>query len=140
MKQPFVVLHPWAAGHQFELREWPLSSWVTLGQKLLQAGCGLVITGGPGDGARAKVLCEQIDKDSASGKVLNLAGASTLIETANYLKSAAAVVCVNTGTMHLAALLARRSLRCMAQPIRCAGVLSTEWSRIAICDFGFWAS
>ena len=105
MRQPFVVLHPWASGHQFELREWPLSSWVALGQKLLQAGYGLVITGGPGDVARAKVLCEQIDKDGASGKILNLAGASTLIETANYLKSAAAVVCVNTGTMHLAALL-----------------------------------
>ncbi len=104
IKQPYVVLHPWASGNHFELREWPQSHWVDLAQKLVNAGYGLVISGGPGDVSQAMNLCNQISKAS-SGDVLSLAGKASLLDSAAYLKSAAAVVSVNTGTMHLAALL-----------------------------------
>lgn len=104
IKQPYVVLHPWASGNHCELREWPQPHWVELAQILVSAGYGIVISGGPGDAGRAKVLGNQIQSNS-SGEVLNLAGKANLLVTAAYLKSAAAVVSVNTGTMHLAALL-----------------------------------
>ena len=104
IKQPYLVLHPWASGNHFELREWPQSRWVELAQKLAYAGYGLVISGGPGDQDRALDLCNQIARTSP-GELLSLAGKASLLDAAAYLKSAAAVVSVNTGTMHLASLL-----------------------------------
>jgi len=108
IKQPYVVLHPWASGNHFELREWPTSSWVSLACKIIQSAYGVVITGGPQDGNRAKALCQEINEKLAglsSGDLFNLAGKGNLLSTAAYLNGAAAVVAVNTGTMHLAALL-----------------------------------
>jgi len=104
IKQPYVVLHPWASGNHFELREWPQTCWVELAQKLANAGYGIVISGGPSDEGRAKDLCDQISR-SSPGELLSLAGNASLLDSAAYLQSAAAVVSVNTGTMHLAALL-----------------------------------
>ena len=104
IKQPYVVLHPWASVNHFELREWPQTRWVELAQKLANAGYGLVISGGPSDERRAKDLCDQIGR-TLPGELLSLAGKTSLLDTAAYLKSAAAVVSVNTGTMHLAALI-----------------------------------
>jgi ADP-heptose:LPS heptosyltransferase len=104
IKQPYVVLHPWASGNHFELREWPRTHWVELAKRLTNAGYGLVISGGPSDEHRAKDLCDQIGRTPPGG-LLSLAGQASLLDTAAYLKSAAAVVSVNTGTMHLAALL-----------------------------------
>ena len=63
-----------------------------------------MISGGPSDERRAKDLCDQIGRTSPGGLV-NLAGKASLLDTASYLKWAGAVVSVNTGTMHLAALL-----------------------------------
>ena len=79
-------------------------SWQCPAQKLANAGYGLVISGGPSDERRAKDLCDLIGR-TLSGELLSLAGKASLLDTAAYLKSAAAVVSVNTGTMHLAALL-----------------------------------
>ncbi len=104
IRQPYVVLHPWASGNHFELREWPIDRWVDLAKRIIQAGYGLVITGGPGDVERAGLLSAQIGNNQ-NPSLLNLAGKTRLQETASYLQSAAAVISVNTGTMHLAALL-----------------------------------
>jgi heptosyltransferase-3 len=111
IKQPYLVLHPWASGNHFELREWPTSSWTALALKLIQSGYGVVITGGPGDRGRGNALYQEITrgdlglKGDSSGTVMNLAGHADLLKTAACLNGAAAVVSVNTGTMHLAALL-----------------------------------
>jgi ADP-heptose:LPS heptosyltransferase len=107
IKQPYLVLHPWASGNHFQLREWPIASWVALALKLIQSGYGVVITGGPGDRDRGNTLFQEIDRGlegNPSGALLNLAGQTNLLNTAAYVNGAAAVVSVNTGTMHLAAL------------------------------------
>jgi heptosyltransferase-2 len=68
----------------------------------------VVITGGSGDIDRANTLCQEIDEKlqgASSGVLLNLAGKGNLLSTAAYLNGAGGVVAVNTGTMHLAALL-----------------------------------
>ena len=107
IKQPYLVLHPWASGNRFQLREWPIASWVALALKLIQSGYGVVITGGPGDRDRGNTLFQEIDRGlegNPSGALLNLAGQTNLLTTAAYVNGAAAVVSVNTGTMHLAAL------------------------------------
>lgn len=109
IKQPYLVFHPWASGNHFELREWPIQSWVQLANKALKAGYGLVFTGGPGDVARAGGLLQEIMRDHQGvipeGALISLAGKADLLTTAAYLQKAAGVVSVNTGTMHLAALL-----------------------------------
>lgn len=110
IKQPYLVLHPWASGNHFELREWPINFWITLASQVLRSGYGLVITGGPSDVDRAADLCLKIKDVSgalAPGSLLNLAGQANLLTTAAYLNGAAGVVAVNTGTMHLAALLGK---------------------------------
>lgn len=110
IKQPYLVLHPWASGNHFELREWPIASWVSLASKVLRSGYGVVISGGPGDVDRAADLClkiERVSGDITPASLLNLAGQTNLLTTAAYVNGAAAVVAVNTGTMHLAALLGK---------------------------------
>ena len=108
IKQPYLVLHPWASGNHFELREWPASSWAALACRIIDSGYGVVITGGPGDRDRADALCQEIIRilDGVPPESLfNLAGKANLMTTAAYLNGSSAVVAVNTGTMHLAALL-----------------------------------
>ena len=110
IKQPYLVLHPWASGNHFELREWPIASWVSLASKVLHSGYGVVITGGPSDVDRAADLCQRIEGafgELTPGSLLNLAGQANLLTTAAYVNGAAGVVAVNTGTMHLAALLGK---------------------------------
>ncbi|MBU3583793.1 glycosyltransferase family 9 protein [Polynucleobacter sp. 15G-AUS-farblos] len=110
IKQPYLVLHPWASGNHFELREWPIASWVSLASQVLRSGYGVVISGGPGDVDRAADLCLKIERasgDLTPVSLLNLVGQTNLLTTAAYVNGAAAVVAVNTGTMHLAALLGK---------------------------------
>jgi len=110
IKQSYLVLHPWASGNHFELREWPTSSWAALACRAIASGCGVVITGGPGDLDRSNVLCQEINRildGLPSESLLNLAGKANLMTTAAYLNGSSGVVAVNTGTMHLAALLGK---------------------------------
>jgi heptosyltransferase-3 len=100
----FIVFHPWASGYRSHLREWDPGNWVALGRHVLKRGARIVITGGPGDRDRAEALAGRI---GAPGCVRVLAGEATLAQTAGCLAEAAAVVAVNTGTMHLAAALDR---------------------------------
>ena len=97
-----IVFHPWASGYRSHLREWAAANWIALGRRVIAQGGAIVITGGPGDRARAVALAEGI---GSPARVRVLAGQATLAETAACLAQAAAVVTVNTGTMHLAAAL-----------------------------------
>ena len=98
---PYVVVHPWASGFRFASREWPLASWVGLAGRACDLGFTVVVTGGAADRARASELAAAC----AGRPVRSVAGDITLAELAALLRGAAAVVSVNTGTMHLAALL-----------------------------------
>ena len=122
--KPFIVLHPWASGTQFAMREWPLNSWLELGKRLVSAGYAIIITGGPEDKQRAAALVQKLnaslastnlsaskssnlDDPLASAHIVSVAGSANWIETAHLINQAEAVVAVNTGTMHLAAILGR---------------------------------
>jgi ADP-heptose:LPS heptosyltransferase len=100
--ESYVVFHPWASGYRSELREWAEDNWVALAHSMLQLGYRIAITGGPADAARAQELARLVG-DSSNIRVT--AGRAKLRETVVVLANAAAVVSVNTGVMHLAALL-----------------------------------
>jgi ADP-heptose:LPS heptosyltransferase len=101
---PYVVFHPWASGYKSYLREWRTENWIALAHYVLRRGYRVLITGGPEDAARSHSLALATGRPM---EVTVLAGQATLRETASRLAYAAAVVSVNTGIMHFAALLNR---------------------------------
>jgi len=100
---PFVVFHPWSGGYNGHLKEWSPSRWVELGIKLHERGWTVVITGAANEFDRARVI------ESALGGfgvlAYNVAGQYTLVELADFLAASEAVITVNTGVMHLAAMI-----------------------------------
>jgi ADP-heptose:LPS heptosyltransferase len=99
---PYAVLHPWASGFRYASREWPVSRWQELIIRLCQMGLSVVVSGSPADRPKANAL---VDSCGPELPVTCIAGEVSLRELAAVLKSAAAVVSVNTGVMHLASLL-----------------------------------
>ncbi|MEJ5989482.1 glycosyltransferase family 9 protein [Ramlibacter sp. PS3R-8] len=100
--RPYLVVHPWASGFRFASREWPLERWVEFISRAASAGYAILVSGGPADRARAAAL---VGACPAGLPVTSAAGELALPELAAVLRGAAALVCVNTGVMHLAALL-----------------------------------
>lgn len=100
-KVPYVAVHPWASGFNFAAREWPLERWIALIRRICATGRTVLITGGPADQTRSAELaisCPGLPVES-------IAGTWSLPELAAILRHADAVVSVNTGVMHLAAIL-----------------------------------
>ncbi len=95
-----VVFHCWATGANHALREWPEERWMELAAKLRERwpDMKLVLTAGPADIERAEALATKLHAtvfDAPRG----------LPAVAVLLKHARLVVSVNTGTMHLAAIV-----------------------------------
>lgn len=99
----YLVFHPWASGFRKQMREWPDAYWRTLTDEFLTRGYTIVFTGGPSDRTDSARLLSGLGSDTA--RVIDLAGRLSLQETAALLSRATASVTVNTGIMHLAALL-----------------------------------
>lgn len=99
---PYLVVHPWASGFRFPSREWPLERWTALCERACAQGLSVLVSGSAGDRPRAEALVAACPRGLP---VRSIAGDVSLVELASVLRGAAAVVAVNTGTMHLAALL-----------------------------------
>ena len=100
--RPRAYLHMWPAGYKSRLKEWPATHWARLARELTAAGFSVWLTGSPDDAPRnAAFLREQMP---GAPYVHSLAGRASLPGLAWLLARADAVVSVNTGIMHLAAL------------------------------------
>ena len=98
-----VVFHPWASGQQCWLREWPEDCWVELARSIGRPKTLFVITGSPSDQARSIPMSERLQAAGArSSAFVSPDGFRAL---SRVLLRARAVVSVNTGVMHLAAIL-----------------------------------
>jgi ADP-heptose:LPS heptosyltransferase len=98
-----IVFHPWASGARSWLREWPDERWVDLARQLIAPGQTLLLTGSPADEARCHALCQKI---AAQGiQVETLIGRDGISGVARVLNHAKMLVSVNTGIMHLGAIL-----------------------------------
>lgn len=100
--RPCLVVHPWASGFRHTSREWPMDRWVDFIGRAARDGYAILISGGPADRARAAAL---VNASPPGVAVTSAAGELALPELAAVLRGAAAAVCVNTGVMHLAAVL-----------------------------------
>lgn len=102
---PLVACHMWPAGIQANLKEWPPAYWAQLTEKLTAAGIRVLFTGGPGDVARTTAFVDAYIKGPTREKILPVAGTMSLYEEAALLQKLNALIAVNTGYMHLGALL-----------------------------------
>ncbi len=103
--QSFVVFHAWASGSGKRLKEWPLEYWKELGICIAEKVSGIILTGSPRDASDTNSLADSVRSHIPDVAVISVAGSYSLAQTACLLQSARAVVSVNTGIMHLAALL-----------------------------------
>jgi len=98
-----IVFHPWASGASGWLREWPEERWIDLALQLRSEERTFLITGSPADELRCMALCQMIIALGASAEIL--IGRDGIGEIARVLNHAEMLVSVNTGIMHLGAIL-----------------------------------
>jgi heptosyltransferase III len=98
-----VVFHAWASGTRSWLREWPVASWIELAQRLKVPGRVFLLTGSPADEPRCASLLQTLLQHGVSARAL--IGRGGIDEIARALAHVELLVSVNTGIMHLGAIL-----------------------------------
>ena len=94
-----VVLVPGGARNALRsdrLRRWPVPSYATVAQKLVEAGIEVVLVGGPEDGWAAEPFLGM--------EVTNEIGRLSLVETVSLLEASDVLVTHDTGPLHLAGM------------------------------------
>jgi lipopolysaccharide heptosyltransferase III len=98
--RPYVALHLWPGGANFEERSWPTDRWFELAQGLAARGLDVVLTGGPEDVDATVALAADWRSRGLSAE--SVAG-SSWAETVTWLRHSVGTISVNTGVMHVAA-------------------------------------
>lgn len=98
-----VVFHPWASGHRSRLREWPDDRWVRLAHALAAPETVFAITGAPSDASRSQSLVQRMKSEGV--RAVSFISPDGFASLANLLLRARVVISVNTGVMHLAAII-----------------------------------
>jgi ADP-heptose:LPS heptosyltransferase len=98
-----IVFHAWPSGTRSWLREWPQERWVEVAKALNRPGRLFVITGSPQDEPRSENLRQELLKHSVNAEVF--VGRDGLASVARLLLRTRLLVSVNTGIMHLGAIL-----------------------------------
>ena len=98
-----IIFHPWASGARSWLREWPDEHWAGLACELAMPGRSFLLTGAPSDEARCEALRQRLDAEGIPARIL--IGSKGITEVAHVLKHAKMLVSVNTGIMHLGAIV-----------------------------------
>jgi heptosyltransferase III len=96
---PYLVFHPWSGGYKGFMKEWPAERWIELGREL---GTRIIVTGSPAEAPRTDALVSRMKAGGIDAVSLTNI---TLAQVASVLKGSRAVVSVNTGVMHLAAMI-----------------------------------
>jgi ADP-heptose:LPS heptosyltransferase len=102
-ERDLVVFHLWASGTRSWLREWPQDRWLALAKRLSRPETCFVITGAPSDQIRAVPFVKRMLESGL--KAVAFSGSDGFVSLAHVLNRARVVVSVNTGVMHLAAVL-----------------------------------
>jgi heptosyltransferase-3 len=103
-----VAFHLWASGQLSALREWPEERWIELARRLTKFDAGqprtlFVITGSPGERSRIDRFAQKLAQAGLrSAPFVSPDGFCTLVDV---LLRSRLVVSVNTGVMHLAAVI-----------------------------------
>ncbi len=98
-----VVLHLWASGQRSWLREWPEERWLELARRLAGPATVFAITGAPSDLPRTEPFVAKMQAAGLDARAF--VGTDGFKSLARMLMRARVVVSVNTGVMHLAAIV-----------------------------------
>ena len=98
-----VVFHPWASGQNSLLREWPVERWVECAKKIGSPSTTFVVTGGPADMERSESFVARFLEEGLEAR--SFVSPDGFVSLSHLLRRARVVVSVNTGVMHLAAIL-----------------------------------
>jgi heptosyltransferase-2/heptosyltransferase-3 len=98
-----VVIHPGTAGAN---KLWTVRGWAEVADRLIAEGYGVAVTGAPSE----QTLCARI-VEATSGKPLDLSGrTASIAELASILDKAHMVLGVDSGPLHIADALGKRTL------------------------------
>jgi ADP-heptose:LPS heptosyltransferase len=98
-----VVFHLCASGQRSWLREWPEERWIEVAMRLARPETVFAITGAPSDLERTEPFVEKMR--GAGLNAVAFVGTDGFGSLARMLGRARVVVSVNTGVMHLAAIV-----------------------------------
>jgi len=107
-EKDLVVFHLWASGARSWLREWPEDRWIELAMSLKGERTLFVITGAPSDMERMVPFAARMEK--AGLRAVAFSGTDGFVSLSWIVCQARLVVSVNTGVMHLAAILGAPTL------------------------------
>lgn len=93
-KRPMIALAPGAA---HATKRWPVEHWRNLIRRIIAEDFDIVIVGGPEDAPLGTALSEH-----SGSRAVSAAGLFGLQETGAVLQRASALVCGDTGVMHMA--------------------------------------
>jgi heptosyltransferase I len=100
----FAVFHPWSGGYMGHVKEWRADRWVELARELCRRHrLRILVSGSASDADRSHALVARMN--SAVCEARSIAGEYSLVELADVFAASEVIVSVNTGVMHLAALL-----------------------------------
>ncbi|MCC6156523.1 MAG: glycosyltransferase [Deltaproteobacteria bacterium] len=94
----FVALHPGCHG-DWEAKRWPASSFARLIDMMAERGTHAVLLGGPDE----VDVADDVMRHVTTGRIVNLAGRTSLAGAAGILARAVVMVSNDSGLMHLAA-------------------------------------
>jgi heptosyltransferase-2 len=114
---PVVVLHPGSGG---SARNWPVSAFAALGDRLLEeSGVKVIITGGPGDEPVVARMTERMKR-----RAIVAAGQLSVKELAALMAAARLLVTNSTGPLHIAAAVGTRTVALFCPITPCS---PTRW-------------
>jgi heptosyltransferase-3 len=99
-----VVFHPWPAGGSLSLREWPEDYWMALAQRLARPDVIFAVTGAPAQIAQSRAFAVRLAL-APGVRAMAFEGEGGLVQLVRLLCKARLAVSVNTGIMHLAAVV-----------------------------------
>ena len=98
-----VIFHAWATGTFHHLREWPEENWVELAKRLRTEQRRFLLTGGPSDVDSCQSLSRKLAAEGIPVDIM--IGRGGLTQVIEALRKAEVLISVNTGIMHLGAII-----------------------------------
>jgi ADP-heptose:LPS heptosyltransferase len=98
-----IVFHPWPSGDLSYLREWSADNWIQLARRLRENADCFKVTGSQADAPRTQQLVSLLREADLPAEPVH--GSDGLGGLCDELQKSSLVVSVNTGIMHLAAIL-----------------------------------
>jgi ADP-heptose:LPS heptosyltransferase len=96
-QKPVICLHPGSGGSS---ERWPLANFMELGDRLQEAGCDVIVTGGPGENYQ-NIMIDNMRRIP----VFIAAGSVSLRQLAAIMSQVDLMVSNSTGPLHLAVAL-----------------------------------